>query len=440
MKKKISGIQILRAVIQLAAFIAAPALFITVFSSIGEIFRAVIGSTFRIQESLGRTILAAAVFLITFIWGRFFCGFICSFGAMQDLLWAFGKHIPKRLTVPEKADRVLKYLKYLVLAFVVICIWTFAWLGDTVWSPWTIFGMYSSPFKGFAPATYLLSIGALLMLLIIIGSVFVERFFCKYFCPLGALFAIASRFRLFKIKKPSEGCGSCRACTKNCAMSIPLYKHDKVESGECIDCLKCLNACPRGNVKADALAAVSGTVAVTTVAGLYTVGVIPMTSVASNSQSVSATEEVETTEKQTISMGDFYNSFEENENTENTTETTETTEETTEAQSNGGFTDGTYTGTGTGFRGDTQVSVTVSGGKITDITITSYQDDYQFFSRAEQSVISDIISTQSTDVDAVSGATFSSRGIIEAVANALGIEYSNPNSSESGGHHSMHGF
>ena len=130
---------------------------------------------------------------------------------MQDLLWAFGKHIPKRLTVPEKADRVLKYLKYLVLAFVVICIWTFAWLGDTVWSPWTIFGMYSSPFKGFAPATYLLSIGALLMLLIIIGSVFVERFFCKYFCPLGALFAIASRFRLFKIKKPSEGCGSCRA-------------------------------------------------------------------------------------------------------------------------------------------------------------------------------------------------------------------------------------
>ena len=48
MKKKISGIQILRAVIQLAAFIAAPALFITVFSSIGEIFRAVIGSTFTI--------------------------------------------------------------------------------------------------------------------------------------------------------------------------------------------------------------------------------------------------------------------------------------------------------------------------------------------------------------------------------------------------------
>ena len=113
----------------------------TRFSSIGEIFRAVIGSTFTIEEYLGRIILVAAVFLITFIWGRFFCGFICSFGAMQDLLWFFGKRIPFRPVISQKGDRVLKLLKYGVLLFIVFGVWVFAIPGDSVWSPWTVFGM-----------------------------------------------------------------------------------------------------------------------------------------------------------------------------------------------------------------------------------------------------------------------------------------------------------
>ncbi len=73
------------------------------------------------------------------------------------------------------------------------------------------------------------------------------------------------------------------------------------------------------------------------------------------------------------------------------------------------------------------MSVTVNGGNITDITVISYQDDDRFFSRAESSVISQILSSQSVDVDTVSGATFSSNSIIEAVSNALGQEFINPN-------------
>ena len=93
------------------------------------------------------------------------------------------------------------------------------------------------------------------------------------------------------------------------------------------------------------------------------------------------------------------------------------------------YEDGTYTGSGTGFRGTTNVSVTVEGGYITDITIVSYQDDTPYFNRAQSSVLPDIIDTQGIDVDTVSGATFSSNGIIEAVADALGLSFTNPNSS-----------
>ena len=110
----------------------------------------------------------------------------------------------------------------------------------------------------------------------------------------------------------------------------------------------------------------------------------------------------------------------------------EKTEQST-ASSDAALEDGVYTGSGTGFRGTTTVEVTVDNGKISNITVTSYQDDKQFFSRAESGIISSIISSQSTDVDTVSGATFSSNGLIEAVSDALGREFTNPNSTMSHG-------
>ena len=96
------------------------------------------------------------------------------------------------------------------------------------------------------------------------------------------------------------------------------------------------------------------------------------------------------------------------------------------------YADGQYTGTGNGFRGATQVQVTVEGGRIVDITVLSYQDDGQYFSRAQSSLIEAIINAQSVDVATVSGATFSANGILEAVADALDLDFTNPNSSLSG--------
>lgn len=85
----------------------------------------------------------------------------------------------------------------------------------------------------------------------------------------------------------------------------------------------------------------------------------------------------------------------------------------------GGYKDGTYTGSGTGFGGTISVSVTVSGGKIASVNITSAAGETgSYFSRA-QGVVSRILSSQSPNVDAVSGATYSSNGIISAVQNAL---------------------
>lgn len=537
-KTKQRRIQIVRGVIQLLSFLLIPGLFITVFSGIGAIYTAIISGTFVLSQQLVNILIVTAAVLMTIVWGRFFCGWICSFGAMQDLLRFLGKKITKRNLIPEKADRVLKYFKYAVLLYVVIAVWTLGFGADTVWSPWMVFGMYASPFSGFPTGLAFLSVGGALLLLTLIGSLFIDRFFCRYICPLGAIFTLVSGIRIFRVKKPVSQCGSCRGCTKSCPMAVPLYKYDEVKSGECIDCLKCTTACQRNNVKIETLPAVSGTVAAMALMGVTFAGtIIPSsTNVASgaNPITVGATEanvgkfkdgtymgagagyrgdinvsvtvengniadvtvtsskddrkfmqkaqnsvipsiiDQQTPDVDTVSGATFSSQgiidavkdaletqlsateaaasavTEAHETEAPATEAPQTDAPVTEApvteapateapqteapMTNGQFADGVYSGSGSGFRGTTNVTVTVEGGQITDITVTSYQDDDRFFNNAQYGVIASILEAQTIDVDSVSGATFSSNSIKEAVANALGLSFDNPNSSMEGGH------
>ena len=82
------------------------------------------------------------------------------------------------------------------------------------------------------------------------------------------------------------------------------------------------------------------------------------------------------------------------------------------------YKDGTYTGSGKGYNGDITVSVTIAGDKITAVNVVSGSDDEPYFSTAK-ALTSTIVSNQSADVATVSGATFSSNGIIAAAKNAI---------------------
>lgn len=97
----------------------------------------------------------------------------------------------------------------------------------------------------------------------------------------------------------------------------------------------------------------------------------------------------------------------------------------------GSYADGTYVGTGSGFAGQIKVQVTVSGGKISAIQVLETSDGSEYMSKAK-SLINSIVSSQSTNVDAVSGATYSSSGIIEAVRNALSKAHKNGSTKSAG--------
>ena len=106
---------------------------------------------------------------------------------------------------------------------------------------------------------------------------------------------------------------------------------------------------------------------------------------------------------------------------ENTSKATEdATEDSSEDSGDNYYKDGTYTGSGQGFGGTIEVQVTLKDDEITDIQVTSASGEDSAYLSQGEGVISSIISAQSTDVDTISGATFSSTGILNAVNDALG--------------------
>ena len=410
--KKIKILSAARLLLQIVFFVALPTLYISAFGAIRDIAAALFTLDFS-AGLLPQVLEVLAVIPVTVLFGRFFCGWMCAFGAYGDLITRISnKLFKKKRKIGEKVDASLKYVKYAVLGVIILVEWI---LKSTVFdsaSPWDVFGMIATVGKApdFAYVLTSLTAGLVIFTAITAASVFVERFFCRYLCPLGALFAIASALRISKIRKPSAGCGKCRVCTDACAMGIPLYKTETVKTGECFNCMKCISACPRGNTSfsvagSDVRPLLASVAAVGVITGTYYTNCYTMSAAASNSVSAVQTVTAEADTAETAAEAGS---------------TAAVTEETSAAA--GQYTDGTYHGSGTGFRGGTTtVTVVVSGGKITEITVDSYEDDGPFFSRAYPAVTAEIIAAQSTDVDAVSGATYSSNGIMQAVADALGI-------------------
>lgn len=380
--KKINWIKV---VIQILSFALIPGLFEGEFAAVGNIVSCIYKGNISWESVKYSVWMLLATVPATVLVGRFFCGFFCSFGAVQDLLW-LGSHRLRALFPGKrnlkKADRIFRFAKYAVLFYFIIFIWSGVTAVKTA-GPWQVFGQYVSfgHWPGLKP---LLSVGGVLLLLIFIGSLFVQRFFCRYFCPMGAIYSLISQTSFLKIDKPREECGKCHLCTSKCTMGMDLTKKDRIAGGECISCQKCVSWCPKGNAHFRSRYGV-----------LIGVGVTCATIMVS----------------QLLIAGNLAKE-----------KTADSVKKTAENDAGGNFQNGIYTGTGEGYRGKVTVTVKVADGKITELVLDDYADDKSYMERAENRIFQEMISRQNTDVDAVSGATYSSNGLIEAVNKALGNE------------------
>ena len=380
--KKINWVKV---VIQILSFALIPGLFEEEFAAVGNIVSCIYKGNISWESVKYSVWMLVATVPATVLVGRFFCGFFCSFGAVQDLLW-LGSHrlralFPRKRDL-KKADRIFRFAKYAVLFYFIIFVWSGVTAVKTA-GPWQVFGQYVSfgHWPGLKP---LLSVGGILLLVIFIGSLFVQRFFCRYFCPMGAIYSLISRASFLKIDKPREGCGKCRLCTSKCSMGMDLTKKDRVAGGECISCQKCVSWCPKGNAHFRSRYGV-----------LIGVGVTCVTIMVS----------------QLFIAGNLARE-----------KTADSVKKTAENDAGGNFQNGIYTGTGEGYRGKVTVTVKVADGKITELVLDDYADDKSYMERAKNRIFQEMISRQNTDVDTVAGATYSSNGLIEAVNKALGNE------------------
>ena len=378
--KKINWIKV---VIQILSFALIPGLFEGEFAAVGNIVSCIYKGNISWESVKYSVWMLLATVPATVLVGRFFCGFFCSFGAVQDLLW-LGSHRLRALFPGKrnlkKADRIFRFAKYAVLFYFIIFIWSGVTAVKTA-GPWQVFGQYVSfgHWPGLKP---LLSVGGILLLVIFIGSLFVQRFFCRYFCPMGAIYSLISQTSFLKIDKPRKECGKCHLCTSKCTMGMDLTKKDRIAGGECISCQKCVSWCPKGNVHFRSRYGV-----------LIGVGVTCATIMVS----------------QLLIAGNLAKE-----------KTADSVKKTAENDAGGNFQNGIYTGTGEGYRGKVTVTVKVADGKIMELVLDDYADDKSYMERAKNRIFQEMISRQNTDVDAVSGATYSSNGLIEAVNKALG--------------------
>ena len=189
------------------------------------------------------------------VFGRFVCGWLCPFGLLEDLLYKvpFVKKINK---LP--GDRWLKWLKYVILIGFVILLPLYAvdFLGQG--DPW--FCKYICPSgtlgagiplvlanEGMRSAVgWLFAWKNLVLAVLILLSFLVYRPFCRYLCPLGAIYGLFNPISFYRLKVDQKKCISCGACQKVCKLDIAVW--ETPNSLECIRCGDCKKACPHGAI------------------------------------------------------------------------------------------------------------------------------------------------------------------------------------------------
>lgn len=212
------------------------------FGGVVTIYQYATAGTFvqKIHESA--FILMIIGFLMALLFGPAFCGWICPLGTVQEWFAGIGRKLFKRKKynhfIPAKIDHWLRYTRYLVLAWVIYM---------TAASGTLIFAEVDPYFALFNFWSSEVAVGGLIVLgVTLAASLFIERPWCKYACPYGAVLGLSNLVRVFSIRRSASTCRMDGACDITCPMNINVSSKSVVRDHQCISCLECTSEarCP----------------------------------------------------------------------------------------------------------------------------------------------------------------------------------------------------
>ena len=189
--------------------------------------------------------VVGTLLLFGLFFGRFICGFLCPFGLFQELIYK----IPVPKIKKNVITRILSYLKYIILAGFVIIIplvklmpgfCKFICPAGTAGAAFPLIAMNEKlrPLLG-----TLFSWKVFVCAAVILICMFCFRAFCRFLCPLGAIYSLFNPISFFGIKVDSRKCNGCGTCVRECKMDVK-----KVCDRECVQCGDCIGKCPTGAI------------------------------------------------------------------------------------------------------------------------------------------------------------------------------------------------
>jgi polyferredoxin len=187
--------------------------------------------------------LLVAFVAISFVARKAFCSWLCPIGTLSEWLWEGGREMfGRNFQAPRWLDIPLRGLKYLLLGF-------FGYAVASMAVP-DLHAFITSPYGLVADVKMMNffrrigTTGAVVIAVLLVGSVFVKNLWCRYLCPYGALVGIVSLFSPARIRREADACIDCAKCARACPSLLPVDKVTTVKSAECTGCLECVAACP----------------------------------------------------------------------------------------------------------------------------------------------------------------------------------------------------
>jgi len=221
--RKLRPLFLLGAVVILGFYRGGPG----IISSFQNLYLFIIGATTKWTA----IVLFLGVLILTYLYGKVFCGWVCYLGAIQEFLY-IGKI---KILQTEKAQKIMRIIRYVILVILLLQ------LTITQGIEWSKIGPFKVIFNLYSPNIT----GYILLAIVLVSSLFIYRPFCKMACPAGLIFGWITKLPGASVLGITNSCAGCKTCNTSCQINAITREGQtsKLDNQECIMCGECMNDC-----------------------------------------------------------------------------------------------------------------------------------------------------------------------------------------------------